>query len=274
MTSTTSHEPATKKLTVLAVALIVAFVMAPAVMARNAATTDLGGQTRLIAAFRSAFIAYWGSGEGRFDSGLQRVVDYWFRYHAAKALFAGALVVVLVALGVLIWRTFLRAGGLRAAALAAGGVLATALAVVSLAAVMANIHGLAAPFGSLLPMLFGAPSASGGPLADTLAQVRQQLADGQNSPALAVITDDYVKFHAVMAVEGSIVVLVLVVLSVGLWRGFMRTDRAERRTRRLLAAYGVFVPLLALALAVVVVANATTAAHPLPGLEGFFASGW
>ena len=185
-----------------------------------------------------------------------------------------ALLVVLIVLGVLSWRAFLRVGGLRAAALALSGVLATTLAVVSLAAVMANIHGMAAPFGSLLPMLFGNPSATVGSLPDTLAQIRQQLADGQNSPALGPILDDYVKFHAVMAVEGTIVVIVFVVVSVLLWRGFKRTDRAERRSRRLLAAYGVFIPLLALVLAVIVVANATTAAHPLPGLESFFAGGW
>jgi hypothetical protein len=257
-----------------ATALVLAFVMAPGRLAANGATTDLGGQERLIAAFRSAFVVYWRSGNAGFDSELQRVVDYWFRYHVAKALLSGALVVVLVVLGVLSWQAFLRAGGLRAAALAVSGVLATALAVVSLAAVMANIHGMAAPFGSLLPMLFGAPSASAGPLPDTLAQIRQRLAEGQNSPALGMIRSDYVKFHAVMAVEGTIVVILLVVLTVLLWRGFTRTDRAGRRSRRLLAAYGVFIPLLAMALAVIVVANATTAAHPLPGLEGFFAGGW
>jgi hypothetical protein len=86
-----------------------------------------------------------------------------------------------------------------------------------------------------------------------------------------VINGDYVLFHAVMAVEGTIVVVALVVLSVLLWRRF---TRAEGRTRRVLAGYGAFVPLLSLALAVIVVANATTAAHPLPGLEGFFAGGW
>jgi hypothetical protein len=257
-----------------AAALVVAFVMAPAPLASTRATTDLTSEGPLITTFRSAFVVYWRAGNAGFDSDLQRVVDYWFRYHVAKAVLGAALLAVFILLGVLSWQAFLRVGGLRAAALAVSGVLSTALAVVSLATVMANIHGMAAPFGSLLPMLFGAPSPSAGPLPDTLAQIRQQLADGQNSPALAVITDDYVKFHAVMAVEGTIVVIVLVVVSVLLWRGFRRTDRAERRSRRLQAAYGVFVPLLALALAVIVLANATTAAHPLPGLEGFFAGGW
>ena len=45
-------------------------------------------------------------------------------------------------------------------------------------------------------------------------------------------------------------------------------------SRRLLAAYGVSTPLVAVALGVVVVANAMTAAHPAPGLECFLAGGW
>jgi hypothetical protein len=123
-------------------------------------------------------------------------------------------------------------------------------------------------------MLFGGSGGSGGPLAGTLDQIRQQLAGRQNTPGLQVITSEYVRFHAVMAVEGTVVVVALVLLSVGLWRRFAGTARAERRTRRVLAAYGVFIPLLAVALAVVVAANATTAANPLPGLEDFFAGGW
>ena len=101
---------------------------------------------------------------------------------------------------------------------------------------------------------------------------RQRFAAGANPPGPQEITSEYVKFHAVMAVEGTIVVAVLIGLTVLVWRGFARAS--GRRPRRLLAAYGVFVPLLALTLAVIVVANATTAAHPLPGLESFFAGGW
>jgi hypothetical protein len=257
-----------KRLAALASALVVAFVLAPAPLAATGSTTDLTSHGRLIATFRAAFVAYWNSGDRTFDPGMQRVVDYWFRYHVAKAVLAAALLAVLAALAVAVWRAFLRAGGGRAVALATGGALVTGLAVVSLAAVMANIHGMAAPFGSLLPMLFGGSSR---PLAATLAQVRLQLADGANPPGLQVITGDYVKFHAVMAVEGTIVCAVLIALTVLLWRSFTHTSG---RARRLLAAYGVFTPLLTLTLAVIVFANATTAAHPLPGLQNFFAAGW
>jgi hypothetical protein len=298
-----------KRLAVLTAALIVAFVYAPAALAANGSTQDLTDEAGLIATFRSAFVTYWATGGRAFQPGLQRVVDYWFRYHIAKGLLAAALLVVLIALGVLIWRAFLRAGGLRSTLLlASAGATTTALAVVSLATIMANVHGAAAPFGSLLPMLFGDAGAStgaltstvdpgsaastggsivpggstgstgsggsGGSLAATLDQVRQQLTARQHSPALEVITRDYVRFHAVMAVEGTVVVALLALLSVILRRRFTHTRRSERRTRRLLAAYGIFTPLLLVALAVIVAANATTAANPQPGLEGFFAGGW
>ena len=260
-----------KKLVVLVAALLVAFVLAPATLATNGSTTDLAAPGRLISAFRGAFVAYWRSGDGVFEPGLQRVVDYWFRYHIAKGLIAAALLVVLVVLGVLIWRAFLRASGPRAMALATGGALATALAVLSLATVMANVQGVAAPFGSLLPVLIG---TSDGPLRGAVAEVGQQLPQWSTRPALEPIMSDYVRYHAAMAVEGAVVLVVLIALTVLLWRGFTRTDRAERRTRRLLASYGVLTPLLSLAVALVAVANATTTADPLPGLEGLFAGGW
>jgi hypothetical protein len=260
-----------KKLAALVVALVVAFVLAPAWLAANRSTTDLTSNGRLIAGFRNGFVAYWRSGDGVLDPGFQRVVDYWFRYHIAKGVIAAALLVVLIPLGVLIWRAFLRARGGRAAALASGGVLATGLAVLSLVTVMANGQGAAAPFGSLLPVLFG---TSDGPLNGAVAQARQQLPEWSSRPALRPIMSEYVRYHAVVAVEGAIVVVVLAALSVLLWRRFAKADRTERRTRRLLAGYGVFTPLLTLALTLVVVANTTTTAHPLPGLEGLFAGGW
>src|SRR5882757_7741944 len=101
MTSITFVQPRrararTASLVVLAAALVVAFVMAPAKLATNGATTDLTSQGRLVAAFRSASVAYWQTGKGSFDPEMQRVVDYWFRYHVAKGLLGGALLVVLI----------------------------------------------------------------------------------------------------------------------------------------------------------------------------------
>jgi hypothetical protein len=260
-----------KKLVVLAAVLVAAFVFAPAWLAATGSTTDLTSNGRLIAGFRSGFVAYWHSGDGVVEPGLKRVVDYWLRYHLAKGVLAAALLVVLIALGVLIWRAFLGARGYRAAALAAGGVLATGLAVLSLVAVMANVQGVVAPFGSLLPVLFGTSDAS---LNAATAQAGQQLPEWSRRPALGPIMSEYVRYHAAMAVEGAIVVLVLAALTVMLWRRFAGTDRTQRRVRHVLAGYGVFTPLLLLGSTLLVVANSTTTAHPLPGLEGLFAGGW
>src|SRR4051794_34619846 len=95
-----------------AAALVVAFVMAPAPLASTRATTDLASEGRLIATFRSAFVGYWSAGNAGFDSDLQRIVDYWFRYHVAKAVLGGALLAVFIVLAVLSWQAFLRVGGL------------------------------------------------------------------------------------------------------------------------------------------------------------------
>jgi hypothetical protein len=70
MTSTTLLRPwqALSAVAITAAALVVAFVLAPATLASTAATADLGSEGRLIAAFRSAFVGYWRSGNAGFGS--------------------------------------------------------------------------------------------------------------------------------------------------------------------------------------------------------------
>ncbi|MFE3293174.1 hypothetical protein [Rhodococcus sp. NPDC059234] len=200
------------------------------------------------------------------------MADYWFRYHVAKAVIAAILFVVLVALGILLWRAFLAAGDLavgRRAALASGGVLATMLALLSLAAVMANVQGAVSPFASLLSML--PVGEADGELADTLGQVRQGLADpptgsGQAPPALDVMISDFARYHLAMAVIAVVVAAVLIGASVVLWKRFAGTRSSDRRTRRVLGAFGVFSALVAVLVIVVAAANASTAADPEPAL--------
>jgi hypothetical protein len=264
-------------LVALAVALVAAFIVGP----RPLAADGSGGfddERELADAAGRAFDGYWRSGDRAFSPDLTRVVDYWFRYHVAKAAFAAILLIVLVALGVLLWRAFLRAGGLGAggrAALASAGVLVTMLALFSLVAVMANIQGAAAPFASLLPM--ATVGATGGDPADTLGQVRQRLADlhsGPTPPALEAMIGDFSRFHAVMAVVAAIVAVVLVGMSVVSWRRFARTGSSERRSRRVAGSFGVFSALSALVVIFVAAANTTTAADPAPALLAFFNGGW
>lgn len=261
-----------------AAVLAAAFIFAPPVLVTSASGDRFADERHLIEAFRDAFAGQWRSGRPDFSAHLGSVVDYWFRYHLAKAVIAALLAIALVALAVLVWKAFLRAGHLRATkrvGLAAAGASVTALALVALAAVMANVQGAVAPFASLLPMLTGDTTDAG--LSDTLEQVRQRLAETPGTtvpPTLQAMISDFARFHAAMAVVAAIVAVVLVGAGVVFWTRFARTRPSDRRTKRVLGSYGVLLVLIAMAFGVVAVANTTTAANPKPALAAFFDGGW
>lgn len=262
-------------LSALAAALAVAFVLAPGMVAASWSGGGYSDAHDLRDALGVAFVEYWRSGERDFTPGLQDLVDYWFRYHVVKAVIAALLLIVLVALGALLWKAFLRAGGLgrgRRVALASGSILVTMLALSSVALLMANIQGAVAPFSALLPML---PSDANGDLGATLDQVRQRLADTQgtgNPPPLDAMISDFGWYHVAMAVIAATVAVVFIALSVLSWRSFTRNP--DRRTKRVVGSFGVLSALLSLGLIVVVIANITVAADPAPALAAFFHGGW
>ncbi|MEU9562192.1 hypothetical protein AB0D16_09100 [Streptomyces sp. NPDC048161] len=241
---------------------------------------DFRDQRNLIERLSDAFVDYWDSGDRDISPDLKNVMDYWLQYHVAKAVFAALLLLVLIALGVHLWRSFLRADGLGAgsrAALAAAGGVVTALALFSLAAVMANIQGATAPLSSLLSMLpIRTPH---GELAATLDQVRKDLADypsagGRTPAAVEVMVSDFSRYHAVIAMAATMVAVVLIGLSVASWRKSARTGASDRWTRRVFRWFGLLSALLSLAVVVVAVANTATTADPAPALLGFFRGGW
>jgi hypothetical protein len=262
-----------------AVALAVSFVVAPGMLASRSGD-GFADERILVESLREGFIGYWRSGDRDFSSNLQKVVDYWSRYHVVKAVIAAILLFVLSALGLLIWKAFLRAGGLgagRRAALAVTGALVTMLALLSLVTVMANVQGAIAPFSSLLPML--EVNATGGELGDTLDQVRQRLADSTGTgertpPALEVMISDFSRYHEALAVVAVFVAVGFIGMSFMLWRRFAKTAASERRTRRVYGSFGLLTTMLSLAVMVLVVANVTTAAEPQPALLAFFNGGW
>lgn len=267
-------------LAVVAVALTAAFVAAPRVLASIGPGGGFAGRRDLVGALRESFVGYWSSGDRDLSPGLARVVEYWFRYHLAKGAIAAILLIVLVVLGVRIWRVYVEVGGMGAAkraALVSVGVVVTGLALFSLVVVVANVQGAVAPLASLLPMLTA--GATGAKLTGTLDQIQRYLAaspgaGGRTPPALEVIISDYARYHVVMAVITGILAAVFIGVSVVLWKSFARTESSGRRTRRLLGSFGVASPLLALAMIIVAVANTTTAVHPVPPLLAFFHGSW
>src|SRR5690242_5340747 len=71
-------------LVALVAVLSVAFVVAPPRLAGSRSAGDPADQGQLIAAFRTALVGYWRSGDRNYPPALRRVVDYWFRFHLVK----------------------------------------------------------------------------------------------------------------------------------------------------------------------------------------------
>ena len=171
--------------------LVVAFVVVPPRLAASGPAADLADHGRFLTAVRVAVVEYWQSGVRDHPPALQRVLDYWVRFHLVKGGIAALLLIAFGALSVVLWRTFLRAEGLgrgSRAALVSAGTVVPMLALFALAVVMANIQGAVSPFASLLPILMDDISDPG--LAGTLAGARQQLAgshrtNGYTPPALS-----------------------------------------------------------------------------------------
>ncbi|MFE7621004.1 hypothetical protein [Streptomyces sp. NPDC057496] len=266
-------------LAALAAVLVPAVLVVPHMLAADGSQDGFADQRNLIDTVGEEFVRYWNSDDRMFSPGMERVVDYWFRFHVAKAAIAAALSIVLVMLGVLLRKSFLRgsgAGPARRAAVAAGGVVVTVLALISSVIVVANIQGAVAPFTSLMSML--PVGTHHGRLAGTLDQVRQRLADSSDPgasppPVLDMMIGDNSRYHVALAVMAAIVAVALVALSSVLWRRFLRTGPAGRRTRLALGASGVLTASLSLVVAVVAVANLSTASDSARGLSVFFNGG-
>jgi hypothetical protein len=267
-------------LVALTTGLAAAFVVAPARLAATSSSRDLTSKPAFDRALDKAFVAYWDSGLRDRPPSLDRVVAYFFRYHVAKGVLAALVLAALAALGVQIWKAFLRSDGDHAGrqmVLGSVGVLVTALAVLSLVTVMANIQGAVAPFSSMLPMV-----GETGPdhaLTRTLEQrnraLSASLTSGTPRPApLDAMVDDFARYHAVLALLAVVVAVALLGMSaLLLWKRLTAMPAADRRSRRAVVSAGVVAALLALLMVVLAVANAGTAADPAPALLAAFEGG-
>ena len=259
----------------LALALAVAFVIAPSSLAGGTYGRSGFDNGPLVDVTRTSLVAFWKAGAGDFSPSLQSTVDYWVRYHVAKALIAAALSVVLIVLGARAWRALARAEGRgRTAALTSAGAGVTMLALFAMSVVMANVQGAIAPFSSLLSLL--GPEQRGGELAVTIDQIRQMLAQsagvpgGQRSLALDTIVGDFSRYHAALAVMAAVGTAALAVVAATSWRAGSSPTRSSAPSRGLLRASGVSSGALALLMLLVTVANVSNATAPEQGLLLFF----
>ena len=258
-------------LTILGVLLAAGFVLAP----RALASAGPANEHSLSAAASQAFTAYWQSGHHSYPPALAHLVAYWRRYHLVKAGLAVALTTVLCWLAHILWGSLLRAGRLRPAtttAAVASGSTVTALAFGSVLVVMATIQGALAPFSSLVSLL---PVGHGNPaLTRSVSQIQHDLAEHQAVPrtsaALGAIIDDFQRYHAVLTAQAAILAVVLIALSVLMWRRAPTAGRAVPRAKALLRLLATAFALLTVIVLVVGAANISTALNPYPALRLVF----
>jgi hypothetical protein len=93
------------------------------------------------------------------------------------------------------------------------------------------------------------------------------------SPGLEWLVDYWIRYRAALAVLGAVVTVILIGMSVVSWKRHARTGPSERHIRHVLGLAGASSVLLALAVIVVIVANAGTTVNPAPALLAFFNDG-
>lgn len=267
---TPARPAAVAALIVLVPALVIAFVLGPPRLSGDRALGEPGGME---AAFRPALVGYWRSRDLSRPPAVQRLVDYWFRWHLIKIGISALMLIVLVALTVMLWRAFLRTdrrGAGRTAVLVSAGVALATATLFALLVLAVNINTTAVPFPALFPFLVdgAAPDPA---LAGVLEQAKAQLAGshpagGYTPPALDDMVGEFARYHTVLAVIDAGAMVAFAGLAVVLWRRFARTAKADRRTRRVLGWFGAVAVVAALLTMAFVVADASVALDPAPGL--------
>ena len=258
-------------LAILIAALAAGFVIAPRALTGAGPTHGHS----LSEAASHAFTAYWQSARRGYPPALADLVAYWRRYHVAKAGFAVALAIASGWLAYLLWRSLLRAGRLRPATTTAAvvsGSAATALAFGSSLVVMATIEGALFPFSSLVSLLPVGHSDLA--LTESAGQIQHDLAEYQalhRTPApLGAIIGDFQRYHAVVAAQAALLAVVLIGLSLLMWRRAPAAGRAVPRARPLLRLLATACALFTAIVLVVGAADLSTALNPDPALRLVF----
>ena len=256
----------------LALMLGAAFVVAPVWLAGGGHGGGFSGSAALSRSVGNEFIAFWRTSDQALPTGMNDLLQYWMRYHVAKAVLAGFLLIVLTVLATRLWgpgtdssvpASRRRVAGVVGATATAGGFGAALL-------LMANVQGAVAPLSSLLSLV---PSSSDDPaVGQVQAQVVQQLRSGNTSrPALAHMVDDFGIYHAVLAASALVLVCVTAVVGVVVGRSYMGTARSDRAVRRTKALTGTGFAIAGVAVLILALANIGNAIDPEHALQLFYA---
>ncbi len=258
----------------------IAFVFAPAYLA-GGQYGGYGDNARLVQSMRVAFIDYSSSGSATLPDSLETVVEYWARYHVAKAVISALALLVLCSACRRLWASYQgtsyqgrRADGRgRTVAYVVAG-LAASLGTISAAALlMANIQGAIAPLSSAVSLL---PAQRDSSLAAAVDAVRHGIATPGASPVTDHLVADFARYHVVVAVLSAVFAALLGVLAVRLWRGHrpgLNGVGALSYSTRSATATAAATLTVAAAVLVLCVANVSSALEPARALSLFFAGG-
>lgn len=248
-------------------ALGAAFVWLPALLVGGATTS----RSVLHRSTADAVAAYWHAGRAPWTDEVRDLVGQWRYYHLAKAVIAGAAVVVLARAA---------ARGRRRASTAtrpmpnSAGTTATGIgALVAVLLLVANVQGAVAPFASLLSVL--PATTANRSFAATLAEIRDALAQraisgGAGPPPLERMIEAFVGYHVVLAALAG----ALAVLATGfVVRALARRRRPAGATAPVAGPSRIALAgtaLLCVAAGVLCLANVSTALRPVPALRDVF----
>ncbi|MBM6399304.1 hypothetical protein [Phycicoccus sonneratiae] len=226
------------------------------------------GEAALGAAARSAVVGADPARPVADSAALAELVAAWREFHLVKALLAGLLVLLLVALASTVGRRVAAATGRRrrwTLLSAYGAVLAWLLA--ALTVLLANLQGAAAPLASVASFL--PPGRSTGELGEAQERMTAALGGGPRGTVGGVAGDllvDFTRYHAVFAVLAAVTGVVLTTLAARAvlrrWRRRGAAPVAEPTWPVRAAAYGAAGGLFLLLAA----ANVSTWVHPVPAL--------
>lgn len=257
-------------LTVLGIALLAAFALAPAALLRGR-YPQYQGEPELGAEVGRSFSLFWEEGVRSLPAELTTLVDYWFAWHAIKIVVSVLLVVVFGLLAAALWRRVLAAGDGRAK-VAIGSVTAavstTALAAVSVLLAVLNVQATAVPLVALLPLLSGAEArAALGPALDEMTRAVADAGGSQAaSPVLLTLLEQVDRYSMTMVVLASTLGIACGAASVALVRRYATTGRAERPRRVAYAAVGAVAAVTTTGLALLLLVAGTALADPSSAL--------